>query len=94
MGCGAPRLCNAPCETHDIGIVMHFSGPVAAAAQMDRLRLLATIAGPNRPTYHRPDGSQINGDAAPVIDCRHGDTPRALVGLDWCRGAGIGGRHN
>ena len=91
------------------GIVPHFTGPIATAAQihalgpyptrscsstnytqpipylnefvtfregklypndrpglgvtvnMDRLKLVATIAeaGPNRPTYYRPDGSQI-----------------------------------
>src|SRR5678815_1880066 len=102
------RIC-ALCETHDIGIVPHFTGPIATAAQihalvpypqavvfeynyaqpipylnefvtfkegklypndrpglgvtvnMDRLRAVATIAepGPNRPTYYRPDGSQM-----------------------------------
>jgi L-alanine-DL-glutamate epimerase-like enolase superfamily enzyme len=103
------RIC-ALCETHDIGIVPHFTGPIATAAQihalgpypqsvvfeynygsepipylnefltfkdgklyandrpglgvsvnMDRLKLVATISepGPNRPTYYRPDGSQI-----------------------------------
>jgi L-alanine-DL-glutamate epimerase-like enolase superfamily enzyme len=103
------RIC-ALCETHDIGIVPHFTGPIATAAQihalgpypqsvvfeynygtqpipylnefvtfkegklyandrpglgvtvnMDRLKLLGTIseAGPNRPTYYRPDGSQF-----------------------------------
>ena len=103
------RIC-ALCETHDIGIVPHFTGPIATAAQihalgpypqavvfeynygsqpipylnefmtfregklypndrpglgvtvnMDRLSLVATISepGPNRPTYYRPDGSQI-----------------------------------
>jgi galactonate dehydratase len=103
------RIC-ALCETHEVGIVPHFTGPIATAAQihalgpypypvvfeynygtqpipylnefitfkegklyandrpglgvsvnMERLRLLATISEPgaNRPTYYRPDGSQI-----------------------------------
>jgi L-alanine-DL-glutamate epimerase-like enolase superfamily enzyme len=102
------RIC-ALCETHEVGIVPHFTGPIATAAQihtlgpypypvvfefnyatrkidylnefltfregklyandrpglgvsvnMDRLRLVATFTDPiNRPTYYRPDGSQI-----------------------------------
>jgi len=101
------RIC-ALCETHDIGIVPHFTGPIATAAKihalgpypqtvvfeynygaqpipylnefvtfkegklylndrpglgvtvnMDRLRPVATIFERGRPTYYRPDGSQI-----------------------------------
>ena len=102
------RVC-ALCETHDIGIVPHFTGPVATATlrsmpsahamirgiriqlrtqpiaylnefltfkdgklyandrpglrvtvNMDRVKLVTSMrTGPNRPTYYRPDGSQI-----------------------------------
>jgi L-alanine-DL-glutamate epimerase-like enolase superfamily enzyme len=102
------RICSL-CETHEVGIVPHFTGPIATAAQVhtlgafpipvvfeynyesrpipyleefvtfregkvyannrpglgvtvnfDQLQLVKTFTEPiNRPTYYRPDGSQI-----------------------------------
>jgi len=102
------RICSL-CETHDVGIMPHFTGPIATAAQvhalapfaqsvvfeynygnralpylnefvtfkegkvytndrpglgvtlnMERLKLVGTIdRAISRPTYYRPDGSQI-----------------------------------
>jgi galactonate dehydratase len=102
------RICSM-CETHEVGIVPHFTGPIATAAQVhtlgafpipvvfeynyqdraipyldefvtfregkvypndrpglgvnvnfDQLQLVTTFSEPiNRPTYYRPDGSQI-----------------------------------